>query len=262
LRAAKTSKLVSALAILGLILVSLFTVLVLDSSSLVNPTIPLQNGNSNGTPGPTGVLVVQLHSNQNETDRLANPTSGLFAVGEWPMTVAQATNSTNPTTYAMITDTSGGSLQDLPAGNYVVSLKVEALIIRIPVQVSVGNEAKVQVRIYGSAYSLLYSEESGVLPTAGSAQSNVFVRVNSTAPVANASEPVVLKVHEGAAGSGYLVNATVISRQPPSQGTQWLELGSAAALDPVNATSIVLTTWTYATYITIGPTGLYVSADN
>ncbi len=116
LRAAKTSKLVSALAILGLILVSLFSVLVLDSSSLVNPVIPLQPGNPNGTPGLTGVLVVQLHANQNETDKLSNPTGLLLALAQWPVTVTQATNSSNPATYAMITDNRGGSLQELPQG--------------------------------------------------------------------------------------------------------------------------------------------------
>ena len=261
MRTAKSSKLVSALSVLGLILISVFMVFVLDSSMLMNPTIPFQGGTSRGSPGPTGTLVVQLHSNQNETDKLGNPTTGQLPVSQWPITVAQA-NATHPATFALITDNSGGSLQEVAAGNYVVSFKIESLSIKIPVKVSVGNETKVQVRVYGTAYSLLYSEESGIVPTAGSAQSNVFVRVNSTAPVANASEPIVLKIHQGSGWKGYLLNATVISRQASSSGTQWLELGTPSALDPVNATSIVLTTWTYASLVTVGPTGIYVSADN
>jgi len=261
LRAAKSSKLVSVLAVLALIIVSLFTVFILDSSSLANPTFPFQGGPSNGNPGPTGTLVVQLHSNQNETDKLGNPTNGSLPLVQWAITVIQA-NTSNPATFAMVTDNLGGSLQEAAAGSYVVSFRVEALSVRIPVQVYVGNETKVQVRVYGSAYSLLYSEESGVIPTAGSAQSDVFVQVNSTGQVANASQPVVLKVHQGTGGTGYLLNATVVSRQAPSQGTQWLELGTTAALDPVNATSIVLTTWTFSSRVTIGPVGLYVSADD
>lgn len=258
-RAAKTSRLVSSLSILGLILISILMVIVLNSSSLVNPTLPLQNGAPNGSPGPTGVLVVHLFTNQNESDRLSNPANSSFALGEKAMTVRDVANSSNPV--LLVTDTRGGVLQDMAPGRYVLRLQDQTLNIKIPVQISVGNQTKVVVHIYGAAYPLVYSEESGILPTVGSARSNMFVELRSSTSVANASEPVLIKVRGAESGNGYLVNATVIARQPPTQGTQWLLLGTVTPIDPVNATSIFLTTWTYSDFITTGPIPLVISAD-
>ncbi len=260
-RAAKSSRLVSALAILGLVLTSSLMVLILDSGSLANPTLPFENGNANANPGPTGTLVVQLLTNQNESDKLSNPANTLFHLGEKAMTVTPEDNSSNP--QVLITDVSGGVLEQLLPGHYVVRLVDETLSIKIPVQVFVGKETKLKVNIYGSAYPLAYSEESAVLPVVGKAQSNMFVQVRSSAPVANLSERVLLKVRGGAPGVGYLANATVLAQQPPAQGTQWLELGTGSTIDPLNATSIVLTTWTYSSFITVSPIGLTgVSADD
>jgi len=259
LRAAKSSKLVSALAIMGLIVISLLMVLVLDASSFVNPLAPVGNGSSGLKQGPTGTLVVDLFTNQNETDRILLPMTTLIPLGEWPVTVAQVNSSQH---FSMITNTQGGSLQQLAAGSYVVSFQDESLKVNIPVQVALGNVTRLEVKVYGTAYPLAYSEESGVLLTAGSPQSAMYVEVRSSTPVANASEPVILKVHGVIQGTGDLIPATVISYEPPSQGTQWLELGTSAPLNPVDASEIYLTTWTYSQLITTTPIGLGgVSAD-
>lgn len=259
LRAAKSSKLVSFLAVIGLIVTSIL-MLGLFNSAPVSPTRTLQSGRNSPKEALTGTLVVQLLTNQNESDRLSNPTNQLLALGGKAMTVTEADNSSNPLATVLVTDATGRVSQELPPRHYVVDLVDETLSIEIPVQVSIGNETKVEVTIYGAAYPLVYSEESGVIPAAGGAQASMFVELRSSSPIANVSEPVLLRVHGAAPGVGYLVNATVIGQQPPSQGAQWLELGTEGMVDPVNATSIVLTTtWTYSSSITVQPIGGYVS---
>jgi hypothetical protein len=259
LRVGKSSKLVSALAILGLIVVSVLMVLVVDASSFVNPLAPTGIVNPSLKQGPTGTLVVDLFTNQNETNRISLPMNTLIPLGEWPVTVTEVNSSEH---FSMITNTQGGSLQQLSAGSYVVSFPDESLNVAIPVQVAVGNVTRLEVKVYGTAYPLAYSEESGVLLTAGTAQSAMYVEVQSSTPVANASEPVILKVHGVIQGTGDLIPATVISYEPPSQGTQWLELGTSAPLNPVNASEIYLTTWTYSAFTTMTPIGLGgVTAD-
>jgi hypothetical protein len=260
LRTAKSTRLTSSLAILGLIGTSILMVLFLNASSLANPMLPFQNTPPKAVPGPTGTLVVQMHTNQDATDRLSNPTSQpSFALGEKAMTVTIADNSSSP--QILITDTLGGVLQNLAPGHYVLRLADQTLSIKIPVQIFVGNETKVKITIQGTAYPLLYSEESGVLLKAGKAQSNMFVELRSSVPVAKVNDPVLLKVRGGAPGVGYLANATVLAQQPPAQGTEWLELGTSTTINPVNATSIVLTTWAYTSVVTVQPIGAYVSAD-
>jgi hypothetical protein len=254
LRAARTSKLVSSMAILGLIVVSTLIVLVLNSSILANPMLPVQSGTPNASPRP-GTLTVRLLSNQNQSNRFtsSSPIPKQFPVRDKSMLVYNATNSSNPFSQVLVTDSHGRVSQQLSPGPYVVNLKDETLDINITVMISAGNETSLVVTIYGTAHPLAFSEESGVSPTAGSARSNMYVELGASAPVANVTEPVVLEVHGTAPGSGYLVNATVISSQPPAQGTQWLELGAAETIDLVNATSIVLTTWTYSGYSTVHP---------
>jgi hypothetical protein len=192
LRAGKSSRLVSTLAVLGLILVSIIMVLVLNSGSLVNPALPFQNSAPNNNPGPTGTLVVQLRSNQNESERLSDPMSTTIPLGEKPMVVMSAGNSSTQYVQAMITDTKGNVLQELAPGDYVVRILDQTLVIRIPVTIGIGNETLVKVTILGKAYPLAYSEESGIVPIAGKAQSNMFVEISASAPVANVSEPVLL----------------------------------------------------------------------
>src|SRR4029077_20013216 len=104
-RKAQSTRATSALAILGLILTSILLVLFLNASSLANPTLPFQNNSPTPVPGPTGTLVVQVHTNQNETDILSNPTNRSFALGQKGLKVTLADNSSNP--HLMITDTKG-----------------------------------------------------------------------------------------------------------------------------------------------------------
>lgn len=245
-----------SMAVLGLIVVSTLIVLVLNSSILVNPTLPLQGGNRNG-PSPTGMLTVRLLSNQDQSDRFVNPgaSTRMFPIGDKSIVVSQSTNSSNPFSQVLVTDSRGNVSQALAPGLYLVSFRDEALGLNIPVEVFAGNETALSVNIYGRAHPLAYSEESGIRPSAGSAQSDMYVELLASVPVANVSEPVVLEVHGAAPGSGYLVNATVISSQPPTQGSEWLELGVAGAVNPVNATSIILTTWTSSAFVTVRPIG-------
>lgn len=262
MHAARTSKLASSMAILGLILVSALLVIVVNSSVLVNPTLPIQGGNRNG-PSQTGTLTVRLLSNQNQTDKFANPSSipRTFPVVGKSILVSQATNSSNPFGQVLVTDSRGNVSQNLAPGPYLVSLRDEALDINVPVTVSPGNETTVTINVDGTAHSLIYSEESGVHLAAGGAQSIVFVELRADVPVANVSDGVILEVHGAAPRSGYLVNATVISGQSPALGTQWLELGASGTVDPVNAASIVLTTWTYSAFIIVRPIGPFVVAN-
>jgi hypothetical protein len=255
---AKTSKLVSSLAILGLIVFSGIIVLVINASYLAGPALPFQ---ASPNPGPTGTLTVELHSNQNESDRLSSPAAyPLFPVGDKAINVTQTTNASSSVgqialvSQTLVTDLNGIASQQLSPGRYVVSLRDQTLDIIIPVQVSAGNQTNLSVTIHGAAYPLVYSE-SGIPATAG-AQTNMFVELSSSTPVANVSEPVILKVNGTVPGAGYFVDATVVSHQPPTQGTQWLELGAAETVDPVNATSIVLTTWTYSSSVAVRPGGL------
>jgi len=249
------------MAILGLIATSILLVLFLNASSLANPTLPFQNNSPHPVPGPTGTLVVQIHTNQNETDSLSNPTSKLFALGQKGLKVTAADNSTN--LRLMVTDTRGGSLQELAPGRYVVRLSDQTLSISVPVEIFAGNETKVKLTINGTAYPILYSEESGVVPTLGKVRSDMFVEIESSASVASVNDLVRLTVRGAAPGVGQLANATVLAQQPPTQGTEWLELGASTAINPVNATSIVLTTWTYSSVVTVQPYGpAGVSADD
>jgi hypothetical protein len=234
-----------------LIVLSLLIVLVLNSSTLGNPVLPFQGGRPGNT-GPTGTLGVRLISNQNQSERFANPSPRppprgvLFPIVDKSVTVFQGANSSNTSSQVLVTDSGGFASQPLTPGAYVVNLRDETLDINVSVEITAGRLTTVTFDISGTAYPLVYSEESGVRPTAGNAQSNVYAELLAFTPVANVSEPVILEVHGTAPGSGYLVNATVLSRQPPTQGAEWLELGADGPVDPVNATSVVLTTWTYS----------------
>lgn len=262
MRRAKTSRWVSALSILGLILVSVLMVLVLDASSLVNPTIPLGSGSPNNKQGPTGALVVDLFSNTNETSRLSLPTNSQYPIGEWPVTVTQVTNSSTPTTYALITDTKGGAYQQVSPGKYTVSFTVESITIKVPVTVQLQNVTRAIITVTGADFPIVYSEESTGVLTPGGIQSSMYVEVAASSPIVNASEPVVIKSQEAVAGQGRIADATVITQEPASHGTEWLQLVTQQPFSPVNATSIYLTTWTYSAYVTMTPIGLNgVSAD-
>jgi hypothetical protein len=267
LRVAKTSRLVSALSILGLIVCSAVIVLILNSSSLVNPTLPFQKGKPNGDTGPTGTLAVQLYSNDNQTEKFAHivkrafPPSPQFFLANKALEVTQATNSSSPLKQSVVTNTHGHVELEEPPGAYVVNLMDESLNISIPVRVFAGNETDVVVDIYGAAYPLNYSEETGVRPSNGIFSSIMYAELRSSAPVANLSEAVILEVHGATPDAGYTVNATVISRESPGNNTQWMQLGALQPINPVNATSMVLTTWTYRSAVSVTPNRLIPGAS-
>ena len=137
-----------------------------------------------------------------------------------------------------------------------MSIQDETLNMSIPVKVSAGNQTALGVSVLGKAYPVLYSEESGLVPTASSAQSLMYAEIGSRTSVAASGALVVLMVHEGPS-QGYPVPAAVVSQEQPAHGTQWLNLGASVAVDP-GATSIVLTTWTYASQVAVGPEGKQV----
>ena len=59
-----------------------------------------------------------------------------------------------------------------------------------------------------------------------------------------------------------MVNATVLGGLSPATNIQWLRLGTFDTVNPVNASSIILTTWTYSRYVSVFPIPLVVSADD
>lgn len=255
MRPGRSSKLISALAILGLILISTFMVILLNSSLLLTTVPRRTNGGANTTSsGVEGGLLVQLFTNQNESNGLANPTSQVVPLGNKTVRVT----SSKAITDVLVTDFRGVLLAEFPPGQYVVNIKDQTLNMSIPVEISAANETDLAVTIYGAAFPLVYSEESGGL-TPGGVQSSLYVELQSDTPVANVSQPVILDVNGATPGTGHQVNATVVAGKPPNQGTQWLELGTTGMVDAVDATSIVLTTWTYTSNIFILPAGSNVA---
>ena len=259
LRSSKSSNLLNALSVSGLVLISLLLVLVLNSASLVNPLLPVSPKNPNSVPGALGKLTIELVSNQNESDRLSNPTDLQLPVPALPAKVTPADNNTGQfgKNYLLVTNTTGVATAVVPADSYFVIFQMESLNVRVPVQVFKDNETLLTVVVLGSAYQVTYSEESNVIPTQVGVQADMYVELESQSPttVANPREQVLLKMHEGATVGGYLVNATVVTQQPPSQGTQWLTLATLAQLNPVNVTQIYLTTWSYSQSISVRPVG-------
>lgn len=254
-RATRTTKLLSGVAILGLVVFSMLIVLILNSATLVNPTIPIQGGTHDVTPGPTGMLTVTLASNQDQSNKFTSNSAipRLYPIRDKTITVLQTGNSSGGFNQMLVTDAQGSVSEQLSPGTYSVNLKDEALDVNIPVRVTPGNETTLQVTVDGAQYPLIYSEESGVLPMAGGVQSDMHAWLFATLPIAKVGDGVILEVHAASQRSGYLLNATVISLQPPVSGAEWLELGVAGPVDPVNATFIVLTTWTYSGSVSVHP---------
>lgn len=262
-RRKRTPNWVSAASLLGLILVSVLMVLVLDASSIANPTIPLGSGGPNNKQGPTGTLAVDLFSNANETNRLSLPTNSTYPIGEWPVTATMVSNSSSPTTYALFTDTKGGAVAEVAPGNYTLSFTVESETVVVPVTVQLQNITRAIITVTGADFPIVYSEEStGTLTTAG-LQSSMYVEVAASPAVPNATQSVVIKSQDAVAGAGRIAYATVVSQEPTSGGKEWLQLDTQQPFDPVNATSIYLTSWSYSTFVTITrpPLAGGVSAD-
>jgi hypothetical protein len=275
LRTAKTSRLTSVMAILGLITFSVVMVLLLNASSLVNPILPAQNSNTDKSPGPVGVLMVQLYSNMNQSELTNNHGRGYFEfpVASKTVTLLQATGSndtsgtgtrttttgslSNDANFSLIenftTNSQGFFMHMLVSGSYVVNVGDESLDINLPVKVIAGNQTTLTVYFSGQRYPLAYSEESQVTPTASGPRSDIFVAVDSAVSVASVNESVRLEVIDPSLSfGGYQVNATVLAaRESSSQATQWLELGATGSIDPLQATSIAMTTWTYTSQVTV-----------
>jgi hypothetical protein len=259
LRSAKSSNVTSTMAVLGLIIISVLMVLVLNSSSLVNPVSPPTGPPPNSPGGPTGTLVLYLVSNTNESNPISNPTDGQIPISGLAAIVSLVTNSSStPLTQPQLMTTAkdGIATRPFPPGSYLIRFPIEALNVQVPVHVSAGNQTVVNIAVFGTAYQLLYSEESNVVPTNVGVRMSMYAEVGASSSVANDSEQVILKMHEGTGVGGYLLNATVVSQQPPAAGKEWLEMGASSALNPVNVTSIYLTTWRYISLVTVGPEGL------
>jgi hypothetical protein len=264
LRAGRSSKALSISAILGLILVSLLTANVFDSSNLVNPTAPANGPPASGLMPPKpplngtlGTLVISVTSKQDKTDGLASPTNASSDAQGVPVLVTfNQSVVPSPGKHLWTTNAYGlaGCIQCVPPGQYVVSIQYDGLNIAVPANVFADNQTLVQVSITSELHQLIYSQESGVLLTPSDVQYTMFAKVSSPVPVANVSQLVTLNVLDGPSQvEGYSVNATVISEGAPTMGVQWLQLGTPFPINPLGATSISITTWTSSTTVTVGP---------
>lgn len=254
------------MAIAGLLAISLVMFNEFDTATLVNPMSPISGSPS--TPGISpdfnGTLAVFLFSNQdqNKSDGSAIPTNQSVPLPNWTVTVTQPALSSYgaapPLQYIFTTNAKGLAGGVVTEGAYVVNILDETLNVTIPVAIYVGNETLVQVTVSGAVHPLLYSEESGVLLTPTTAQYGMYVELHASTSVANASESAILNVQRGTAG--YSVNATVLLQEPPTAGTQWLELATPSLVNSVSATSISLTTWSYASTVKVTANTLLAGA--
>jgi hypothetical protein len=255
LRAARSSRLVSAVAVVALIVVASLSVALIDSHSIADP---LQRNYIRPADAPLpkpGILFVQMFSNQDFRSIAAEPLNTSIPLRQWPMTLTTINSSViSVTPLRLSTDSDGVAHVPLLPGLYVLRAPYNTLNIEIPVHISSGNTTSVQLNVSEGAYSLLFSEAADV-----GAEPSVFVELRSSTPVANVSQPVTLQVQSEGPRSAYRVVATVVSEWPPAQGTEWLELAPVGTLDLASATSVILATWTYSSMVTVGPTGLGVS---
>jgi hypothetical protein len=242
LRAARSSKLFTAAAIVALVVAASLMVVEINSSPLGTPLLRNYARPADAPLPKDGLLEVRMLSNQNFSGVASDPLKEYLPVAHFPMAVATINSSIVAAVPAPLeTDGDGFALLSLPPGSYLLQAKYQMLNIGILVKISSGNATQVLLNVSEAAYSLLYSEEADV-----GAQPSAYVELRSSAPVANVSEPVVLEVGNGATGGGYQVDAIVVSQQPLAQGLQWLKLVTAHAFDPVNATSILFATWKYS----------------
>lgn len=264
MRRTRNFGLATVLFLLGLIAVSVLVVLVADAGALASPTIPF-GGSGTSSQGPTGYLVVDIFSNTNENSRLSLPsTNSTYPVGQWPVTVTNSTHSAGSVVVPLITDPHGGAEQTLSAGNYTVGFSIESLTVQVPVTVQAQKVTRAIINITGNAFPITYSEESPGTVTESGFQSSMFVRVAGPSPIAAASKSVVIKSQGAMAGTGRFENATVVS-ELTGQGVEWLQLATQQPFNPVNATSIYLTTWAYSSLVTtsaVGPNGYSVDVGN
>lgn len=256
MRTGRSSKTVSAVAILGLILVSSVMAFFLNTVSLL--TVFPKRGTSQGSivyqnSGQYGELMVQLLSNGNGSNPYQSPLSLPYPVTNQTVVVQQNVNSSTPFSEGLVTVYPGTATTDLNPGSYFVKVNYQTLKVSIPVLITDGNATDLTVTFNETAYPLVYSEESGLALSVAGVRESMYVELDTTSPAARVSQPVILNV-DYSADSGYRVNATVIAGKPPSQGTQWLELETGQGWgDTVDATSLVLTTWSYSSSTSFYP---------
>jgi hypothetical protein len=248
--AARSSRLVSVVAVLALIVVASLSVALIDSHSIADP---LQRDFLRPADSPLpkpGTLMVQMLSDQDFSSITSEPLKTSIPVPRWPMTLTTINSSViSVTPLPLSTDSDGVIRISLLPGLYVLRAPYNTLNIEIPVNISSGNTTSVQLNVFEGVYSLLFSETADV-----GAEPSVYVELRSSAPVANVSEAVTLQGQYGGSGGAFRVDATVTSRWPPVQGTEWLELAPLGTLDLASATSFVLATWTYSSSVTVGLT--------
>jgi hypothetical protein len=246
-----SSLLASGAAVVALIVVASLSVAVIDSHSVADP---LQRDFIRPASAPlpkAGTLWVEMYSNQNFSSVVSDPLAAPAPVSSWPMKLITINSSViSEAPIPLSTDAKGVAFATLLPGEYVLQAPYNTLNIVIPVRIFGGNTTTVKLDVTEGAYSVVYSEASDV-----GAQPSVYVELRSSTPVASASEPVTLQIQNEGAGSGYQVYGTVVSDQPPVQGTQWLGLESRVPVDLAGARSVLLATWAYSTSTTVGPTG-------
>ena len=250
-RAARSSRLVSGVAVLALIVVASLSVALIDSHSIADP---LERNLIRPADAPLpkpGTLFVQMFSDQDFSTVVSKPLKMQVPLPQWPMTVTTINSSViSVTPLSLKTDSDGVAHASLLPGLYVLRAPYNTLNIEVPVHISSGNTTSVKLEVSEGAYSLIFSEAADV-----GAEPSVYVEVGSSTPVANVSEQVTLQVQSGGPRGDYRVLATVTSEWPPAQGTDWLELAPEGTLDLASATSVILATWSYSSSITVAPTG-------
>jgi hypothetical protein len=246
-----SSRLVSGVAVILLIVVVSLSVALIDSHSLADPLqANLLRPADAPLPKP-GILSVQMFSNQDFSTIVSAPLKAPIAVPDWPMTLTTINSSViSVTPLSFSLDSEGVAHVPLLPGLYILSAPYNTLNIEIPVNIFSGNTTSVQLNVFEGAFPVLFSEAADV-----GAEPSVYVELSSSAPAANVSEPVTLQVRNGGSGGGYQVDATVTSQWPPAQRTEWLELAPMGTLDLAGAESVVLATWAYSSSVSVGPTG-------
>lgn len=235
--------------IIALFVVASLSVVVIDSHSLSDPLQrDLVRPGSAPLP-PTGTLVIEMVSNQNFSSTVSEPLRTPVPVPKWPiavLTINSSIISVEP--ISLSTDPEGVAVGTLLPGDYVVEAPYNTLNIEVPVVILSGNTTTVRLDFSEHAYPLLYSEASDA-----GGQPSLYVELRSSASVANVSEPVTIGMqHAGPAGNEVYV--TVVSERLPAQGTQWLDLGSAAEVDLAGAGAVILSTWSYSSTVSVEST--------
>jgi hypothetical protein len=244
LPADRSSRLLIAASLSALVVLASLMVVLINASpssvqlqrNFIRPVI---------APPGEGYLLVEMTSNENFSSVVSMPLGGQAPVVGWPLNVTPANSSVVAAIESsIITGRHGLALAQLVSGTYVLQTVYQTLDIALPVVISTDDVTEVRIGVTEGAYPTLYSEEGSL-----GAQSSVYVEVPSSTQVANSSQQVVLEVQNTGARSAYEVHATVASAQQPVLGTEWLNLVTAAPFDPVNADSMLLTTWRYSALV-------------